>query len=165
MCLYPRLVINRKYSGTLKNGGNPPPLLDERVKYVPVGCGHCMECMKKKSREWKIRLNEEYKVTKFHYYITLTFSNEHLLKLCNEMNLKECNAIAGKAVRRFLERWRKKYKKSLRHWLVTELGHENTERIHLHGIIFAENEIDTNELQYENALPGIVVRLFEILMR
>ena len=42
------------------------------------------------------------------------------------------------AIRRFLERWRKEYKKSVRHWLVTELGHNNTERIHLHGFIFTD---------------------------
>ena len=29
---------------------------------------------------------------------------------------------ATRAVRFFLERWRKEYKKSLRHWLVTEIG-------------------------------------------
>lgn len=33
---------------------------------------------------------------------------------------------------------RKRTKKSIRHWLVTELGHEGTERIHLHGLIFTE---------------------------
>ena len=43
-------------------------------------------------------------------------------------------------MRRFLERWRKKYKKSVKHWLVTELGHNGTERIHLHGIIWTEKK-------------------------
>lgn len=56
------------------------------------------------------------------------------------------NAIVTRAVRLFLERWRKKYKKSLRHWLITELGHGETEHIHLHGIVWTD-EID--------ALPGI----------
>ncbi|AXH75646.1 MAG: replication initiator protein [Microviridae sp.] len=50
------------------------------------------------------------------------------------------NAIATKAMRMFLERWRKKYKKSLRHWMITELGHNGTENIHLHGIIWTDNE-------------------------
>lgn len=52
------------------------------------------------------------------------------------------NAIAKLAVRRFLERWRKTYKKSLRHWLVTELGHNGTENIHLHGIVWTNEPIE-----------------------
>ena len=54
------------------------------------------------------------------------------------------NEIATYAVRHFLERWRRKYKKSVRHWLITELGHNGTENIHLHGIIFCD---DVNEVE------------------
>lgn len=46
------------------------------------------------------------------------------------------NAIAKLGVRLFLERWRKKYDKSVKHWLVTELGHNGTENIHFHGFIW-----------------------------
>ena len=49
------------------------------------------------------------------------------------------NAIAKYAVRKFNERWRKRYGKAIRHWLVTELGHNGTENIHLHGIIWTDN--------------------------
>lgn len=49
-------------------------------------------------------------------------------------------------MRRFLERWRKRYKKSVKHWLITELGHNGTERIHLHGIIFTNFEISNETL-------------------
>ena len=31
-----------------------------------------------------------------------------------------------------------RYKTPLKHWLITELGHDNTKRIHLHGIIWTE---------------------------
>ena len=34
--------------------------------------------------------------------------------------------------------------KSVKHWFITELGHEKTERIHIHGIIFT-NEIEDIE--------------------
>ena len=53
------------------------------------------------------------------------------------------NAIAAYAIRKFLERWRKKFKKSLRHWLVTELGHNGTENIHLHGIVWTDENYST----------------------
>ena len=48
------------------------------------------------------------------------------------------NALAKKGMRLFLERWRKKYGKSVKHWFVSELGTKNTERIHLHGILFTD---------------------------
>ena len=43
MCLYPRLIENPKYKITKKNGGEVPPILDNRVKFVPIGCGNCYE--------------------------------------------------------------------------------------------------------------------------
>ena len=141
MCLFPRLIKNRKYTPNKKNGGVPPAADDHRKLVVAVGCGRCIECLKQKALQWKIRLNEEIKVNKYAYYVTFTFSPQALKDLMTETGLKECNAIAGIAVRRYLERWRKKHKKSQRHWFVTELGHENSERIHLHGIVFSDFEI------------------------
>lgn len=145
MCLYPRLMKNKRY---LMIGGNgkTKPIDDYRKQYVAIGCGHCIECRKQHAREWQIRLNEELKVQKFKYFVTLTFSKESLQNLVenNEKIKHNVNLLAARAVRLFLERWRKKHKKSLRHWLITELGHENTERIHLHGIIFTDFAI-TND--------------------
>ena len=46
------------------------------------------------------------------------------------------NEIATIAVKRFRERWRKEFKKSIKHWLITELGHGKCEHMHLHGILF-----------------------------
>lgn len=146
MCLYPKLIINKKYTETKKNNYNPPELKDERIKYVPVACGKCIECMKAKKREWATRLKEEIKETKNGKFITLTFSNESILKLKKDIIESnsyyiESNQIATLAVRRFLERWRKNFKTSVKHWLITELGHQGTERIHLHGLLFT-NEKD-----------------------
>lgn len=45
-----------------------------------------------------------------------------------------------------LERWRKTHKTSLKHWFITELGHEGTERIHLHGLIFTNEELIFGEV-------------------
>ena len=53
MCLYPKKIKNPKYLPNKKNNNNPPEITDERVKYVPVGCGNCMECRKQKKREWE----------------------------------------------------------------------------------------------------------------
>ena len=142
MCLYPKLIKNPKYVPNKKNNYNAPTCSDERTMYVPIACGACIECMKKKSREWQIRLNEELKSTNYKnaHFVTLTFSNEELQKLCEEKKNEESNYIATIAVRRFLERYRKEFKKSIKHFLITELGHNNTERIHLHGILWGDKE-------------------------
>jgi len=165
MCLYSKLIKNRKYTLNKKNGGNIPPVSDDRTLYVPVGCGNCIECRKKKAREWQVRLLEDIKDNKNGKFITLTFSNESIKELLkyektctdivtgkkykitlNSLSGYELdNQIAKVAVRLFLERWRKKYKKSIRHWLITELGHNGTENIHLHGIIWTDEPLEEVE--------------------
>lgn len=151
MCLYPRLIKNRKYVANKKNGGNIPPVLDLRTLMVPAGCGKCIECKKQKAREWQVRLQEEIRHDKTGKFVTLTFSDESIKELSKEIkNLDGYNLdneIATLATRRFLERWRKKYKKSVKHWLVTELGGNGTENIHMHGIIWTnENAKTINEI-------------------
>lgn len=143
MCLYPRLMKNPKYLPNKKNNYNPPEPKDGRTLYVAVGCGKCIECRTQKARSWQIRLMEELETAKYAYFMTLTFDEESLSSLCDEIKTGESNAVATLAVRRFLERWRKRYKKSLRHWLITELGGEN-DRIHLHGLFFTDFECDND---------------------
>lgn len=142
MCLYPKLITNTKYRSTKKNGGNIPVMKDKRVSMVPVGCGNCMECRKQKARAWSVRLQEEIRTKRDGKFVTLTFSNESIKEITDGIKGLEGyeldNEIAKVGVRRFLERWRKKYKVSVRHWLVTELGGNGTENIHLHGIIFSD---------------------------
>lgn len=116
---------------------------DERVKKVPIGCGRCIECRRQKKREWQIRLNEELKREKHAKFVTLTFNEESLSQFIQEHEGKEVyNQICTRAVRLFLERWRKKTKTSVKHWLITELGHTGTERIHMHGVIFTDKSAD-----------------------
>lgn len=143
MCLFPKLLPNPKYKSTKKNKGVVPELKDERVKMVPVGCGKCMECQRKRAREWQVRLQEEIRTDNAGQFVTLTFSNESIKELAEEVETngyERDNEIATIGVRRFLERWRAKHKKSVKHWLITELGHRGTENIHLHGIIFTKQK-------------------------
>ncbi len=145
MCLYPKLIDNKKYKPNNKNGFCPPaPPTDPRALYVPVGCGRCIECRKQKANNWKIRLNEEIRHNSKATFVTLTFNEESLLNIKKKLNkvndhsYELDNEIASYAVRHFTELWRKHHKKTVRHWLITELGHNGTERIHLHGIIWTE---------------------------
>lgn len=149
MCLYSELKINKKYTNTKKNGGVIPSIVDNRTKYVAIGCGQCIECRKQKARDWTIRLMEDIKEYKNGKFITLTFSEDSLNELKNVVENKygkdfinDENLICTIAVRRMLERYRKKYGKSMRHWLITEKGHTGTKRIHIHGIIYIDKSYE-----------------------
>lgn len=161
MCLYSQFVDNPRYKKNKKNGGIIPPVHDIRATIVATGCGKCIECRKQRARNWQVRLLEDIKENTNGIFTTLTFNTESIIKLkwdvenytvIDNKRIKVKtkiegyeldNAIATRAMRKFNERWRKKYKKAIRHWMVTELGHQNTEHIHLHGIIY------TNESPYE----------------
>lgn len=155
MCLYPTLQRNRKYIANKKNGGLVPPVHDTRVLYVPTKCGNCIECLKAKAREWQVRLLEDIKHNTNAKFVTLTFSNESIKELIEQKPTKNWpslqgltgyyldNEIATRAVRLFCERWRKKFKQSIRHILITELGHEGTENIHLHGLLWTSQTFET----------------------
>ena len=84
MCLYPKLIRNPKYKPNKKNGGHPPPVLDKRVLYVPIGCGKCIECMRQKAREWTVRLMEDIKEHTNGKMVTLTFSDKSIRDLSEE---------------------------------------------------------------------------------
>lgn len=149
MCLFPKLIRNPKYRVNKKNKGNIPYMQDQRIGFVPIGCGMCSECMKQKSNSWRVRLLEDIKEHTNGIFVTLTFSNESYTELGKGMKSTGYlldNEISTLAVRRFLERWRKKYKKSVRHWLVTELGHGETEHLHLHGIIYTDKPLEIERI-------------------
>ena len=116
MCLYPRLIRNKKYLPNKKNKGLLPDISDVRALVVPVGCGRCIECLKQKARNWSIRLQEEIRDNAAATFITLTFSNEAIAMIGQNIDFKgyeRDNQIATVAVRRFLERWRKTHKRAL----------------------------------------------------
>ena len=105
--------------------------------------------LQKKANVWRIRLTEEIK-KKEHgrgYFVTFTFNTESLEQLSKQIKegiigYDRDNAIAAKAIRLFTERWRKKYKKSIRHWLITELGGGRYEHLHLHGLIWTKENFE-----------------------
>lgn len=89
---------------------------------------------------WRFRLQEEmlWSDNRAGLFVTLTYDEDTL----DEWENKGLNAeeIAIKTFRRFLERHRKEYKTSLKHWCCIELGHKNTERLHIHGIFLTTPE-------------------------
>ena len=136
MCLYPKLILNRKYLPNKKNGGIPPKCPDERLRYVTAACGKCYECRKRKARGWLVRMEEELRHNPNAIFVTLTLEDKWYKNIEKKYNIKGENNVATQAMRLWLERVRKITKKSIKHWCITELGGNNTERIHIHGILW-----------------------------
>ena len=97
-------------------------------------------------------MSEELRQEPNAYFITLTIDDESYSKLSNTYKITDNNEIATKAIRLCLERIRKQTGKSIKHWFITELGHKNTKRLHLHGIVWG---IGTDELIKEKWNYGI----------
>jgi len=149
MCLYPTLIKNPKYKKNKKNGGIVPVMKDPRIMWTPIGCQRCKECYKKKANEWRVRLKEEIKNKDNGkaYFITLTMNTESLKELNEKVDKKykgyeRDNAIATKAIRLWTERWRKQFGRTIRHWIITELGDGTTEHLHMHGIIWTKKDFE-----------------------
>lgn len=135
-CPIPIRIVNPKYKKIVSQSQDPTLTIDafsgHNDFYIDVPCGRCYNCLKKYRNSWKIRLLHEFQYMtkeqkKNATFVTLTFSDEYLPK-----NKEECS----KLIRKFLERVRKKYKRSFKHWIVSEYGTRRTKRLHLHGIFF-----------------------------
>ena len=126
---------------TKKNKGVVPPCPDERLRYVTAACGKCYECKKQRGRAWQIRLSEEIRNDPNAIFVTLTISDESWDTLKRKYSLSSEDDYIKKMIRLWLERERKQTKRSLKHWFTTERGGNETERYHLHGIVWnAKNE-------------------------
>lgn len=136
-CPIPIRIINPRYKKIASLSDNPTELKSYEGRddyYIDVPCGHCYHCKKSYKTQWNLRLQHHFKyLSKTQkdnsYFITLTFSDEYL-----PSTYPKKSDIAP-LVRKFLERIRKKYKKSVTHWICSEYG-DTTQRYHLHGILF-----------------------------
>ena len=92
---------------------------------------------------------EDIRVNRNGKFVTLTFSNESIKEITEELDKFEGyeldNQIAIRAMHRFRERWRKEFKKAPRKWMITELGGNGTENIHIHGIIWTDEKTEKIE--------------------
>ncbi|MBO5971624.1 MAG: hypothetical protein J6Q07_01265 [Alistipes sp.] len=144
-CLVDKRIINRKYIKIADENNEPVDNYSNREDYyVQVPCGRCINCVKSYMTQWRQRLLHEYEYMTSDeinnsYFITLTFSPEHLQQLYRDFHdNKDLKATLHIYQRRFFDRLRKRYGSTPRHWLVTEYG-ERSGRLHLHGILFNVN--------------------------
>lgn len=119
MCLTPRRIKidpeNKIHFSNIENVYGKEYLID---------CGQCLECQKKYSRSWLVRLIMEFQDYKdTTYFITLTYNDDNLPV-----------SLSKRHVQLFLKRLRKEVGK-FRYFLVGEYG-GTTYRPHYHLIIF-----------------------------
>lgn len=107
---------------------------DVKVKvtspYIYAPCRRCPACLRRRSFEWRGRLIREYEYWKMQgkktAFITLTFDS-------NSVN--DAQAQYKGLVAEFFDRLRSKFRRSIRHYIISELG-EKKGRFHIHGLLF-----------------------------
>lgn len=98
--------------------------------YIYAPCRRCPACLKLRSLEWQGRLIREYEyqrsLGKRTLFVTLTYDN---------VSIKHAMATYKKDIARFFDRMRSKYRRSIRHYVVAELG-DKKGRFHCHALLF-----------------------------
>lgn len=133
MCLKPRVIVNRHYLKISKSLDMAESLFGSAPDfYIKVDCGNCIECQRKRANGWRTRLLDEYNYHIKYFpkgsvsFCTLTVSPQYYSEFVKD---------PGVFVRRFLERYRKRYGVSFKHFITSEYG-EKRGRLHLHMIGF-----------------------------
>lgn len=141
-CINSKVIENPHYKPNAGNGFVKQTPRDRRLGGVEIPCGYCEWCVRRRRNEWKQRITEEAIKSPFGYgyFITLSLSEESMDELIEAAGSDEVNECAKVAVRRFTERWRKKWGKAPRHWMVAEIGSKRTERLHFHGLLWCSKE-------------------------
>ena len=143
-------------------------------RYIDVPCGKCIECLKRRQNDWKLRICHEAGYWKHVYFFTLTYRDSMLpCYVCypdvqNEFiyhgRLPECKRIADihgasvysttyvDDVQNFIKRIRSDYKYNtgndlqMKYFICSEYGPNprGTKRPHYHGVIMTD--IEYNDL-------------------
>ena len=134
-CLSQRTIVNRRYVKLAGSTSRAEVLFRNMPDlYLVVDCGRCLPCQKKRATIWRQRLIDEYKYLvarnpdkkKRVFFVTLTIAPQYYKRDVNH---------AYTLLKKFRERYRKRYGKSLRYWICSEYG-EKRGRLHFHAIFF-----------------------------
>jgi len=123
---------------------------------IEVSCGQCIGCRMSKRGQWSTRMMHEASLHEENIFITLTYSDEELIKKENPHNLIKSD------VQKFIKRLRNSIKaktpkgeepKKIKYFLCGEYGDE-TLRPHYHAIIFNYDfeDRELHHIQNDNKL-------------
>lgn len=64
----------------------PREIMGQLVFGCRVPCGKCELCMKRRQRDWYVRLRAEWRASSSAFFVTLTYDDAHLPVLCSNSN-------------------------------------------------------------------------------
>lgn len=135
-CLHPILIKNRRYCNQPDDYMASMLLLhpeDIARQYLLVPCGHCSECLRAERNSWFVRLNREFEFQRAMrcstWFVTLTIAPR---------NYRAALDNPSGYIRRFFEKIRHVYGKSIKHAFFTEFSPKKG-RMHFHGLLFGPN--------------------------
>lgn len=109
---------------------NPFMATDRNKDKIPVPCGKCPLCLKRRASAWSFRLMQEEKKSESAHFITMTYDTKHVPITRNGfMELKK------RDVQLFFKRLRKQHSSRIKYYAVGEYGGK-TMRPHYHLILF-----------------------------
>lgn len=108
---------------------------------IQVPCGKCVECLKSRQDQWKIRLMEECKNFRYCYFFTLTY-NDVALPITDDGLSTACK----RDVQLWIKRFRMSFERSqgvklsdyLKYFICAEYGPNGTHRPHYHGLFMTD---------------------------
>lgn len=101
---------------------------------VNVPCGRCPECVKKRVSSWSCRLQKEADVSTSAFFVTLTFSTQHV-----PISKNGYMTLCKEELQKFFKRLRKRNYIKLKYYAVGEYGGK-FKRPHYHIILFNATE-------------------------
>lgn len=115
----------------------PLAIIDKiKRETIPVPCGRCFICIKKRTSQWSFRLRKEGESSSSSYFITLTYDTKHV-----PISKNGFMTLNPDDITKFLKRLRKEHKETIKYYYVGEYGGK-TMRPHYHMIIYnADREI------------------------
>lgn len=115
-----------------------------------VPCGKCSICRQNYRNMWIARLNAEFYVSKYAFFITLTYNQDYeKFKEYVDINTGEVinkQYSPVRDVQLFLKKLRKIYPEKIRYFVVSEYG-EKTLRPHWHMLLFL-NDLELERKQF-----------------
>lgn len=110
----------------------------EYTDYLPIPCGRCPNCRKRRVDDWVTRLVKEDERSLTSHFVTLTYSDRYLPKSENGIP-----TLKKEHLKEFFRVLRKKQKEKIRYYAVGEYGTEKR-RPHYHIILF--NVLDKKDI-------------------
>lgn len=144
-CIKPIKIVNPRYiklagskAQAFRDFGLKPDL------YLIVPCGRCLHCLKRRGVEWRRRLLDEYRympaaARQKVRFVTLTVAPKFYRDFVERPKYY---------IRLFLDRYRKRFGHSPRHWIINEYGDDpkRSRRLHFHALFF-DNEVLRADLE------------------